>query len=388
MIFSEITSAIGITEYPIELENIYKTGEGVSNFCEKSIYELDEKFPIIGDCKKDVAVCLDAIKKNEALWEYTACAAAYLSRVSFDDGSKLKLPDVPDEYPTCYYSTLLMIMALPGAIDNYLSRGFSKDEIVDLFKPFTEAVNTNTNLVTAQRYNWLRHYTSAVIFKTSLFTITPRIITAPIMLLKNRLGEYKLMMIGGRFHKSGKILGSAGYTDEEGAFDAEYSEDEKSYTGHEVIDSIVSKELSVLSKDEWSIVTKQGDGMAGVHIPRGSDLTDEKMTESFKEAFKITKERYPEFNPKTVHCSTWMLDPKLTQILGPNSKITGFINRYLKYPIISGGKELFGFVFPKNFDSYESLPEDTSLQRKLKAMYINGEFIHAHAGFVFESDEW
>ena len=112
------------------------------------------------------------------------------------------------------------------------------------------------------------------------------------------------------------------------------------------------------------------------------------MTKSFKEAFKITKERYPDFNPKTVHCSTWMLDPMLAQILGPSSKITGFINRYLKYPIKSAGNELFGFAFPKNFDSYESLPEDTSLQRKLKAMYINGEFIHAHAGFVFESDEW
>ena len=83
-----------------------------------------------------------------------------------------------------------------------------------------------------------------------------------------------------------------------------------------------------------------------------------------------------------------MLDPKLAEILGPSSRITGFINQYLKYPIKSNGQELFNFVFPGDFDSYESLPEDTSLQRKLKAMYINGEFIHAHAGFVIGSDEW
>ena len=201
-------------------------------------------------------------------------------------------------------------------------------------------------------------------------------------------GEYKILMIDRRIHRNGKILGSAGYTDDEGSFISEFSEDERFYTGHEVIDAKVAREISKLEKSMWRVVTKQGDGMVGIHIPPGADITDEKMTKSFKEAFKITKERYPDFDAKTVHCSTWMLDPKLAEILGPDSKITGFINRYLKYPIKSAGKEVFGFVFPREFESYESLPEDTSLQRKLKAMYINGEFIHAHAGFVIRSDEW
>lgn len=379
MLFNEITNALEITEYPPLLEEIYKSGESVADFSAKTVESLEEKYALIGDCKDKIIRCLENTKKNGTLWKYTCTAATFLSRVSFDYGARLVLPKVEDEY----YSYLLLIMALPAAIKNYYARGFSESEIIDIFSAFRDAINAGT-----QKYNWLRHYTSSVIFKTSLFGITPRRITAPVMLLKNKQGEYKILMIDRRIHRTGKILGSAGYTDDEGSFISEFSEDERFYTGHEVIDAKVAREISKLEKSMWRVVTKQGDGMVGIHIPPGADITDEKMTKSFKEAFKITKERYPDFDAKTVHCSTWMLDPKLAEILGPDSKITGFINRYLKYPIKSAGKEVFGFVFPREFESYESLPEDTSLQRKLKAMYINGEFIYAHAGFVIGSDEW
>lgn len=383
MLFSEIANAVGITEYPDKLEEIYKSGGGVSNFDGSSIDELDEKYSVIGECKERVKECLEEIKKDAPLFEYTRVAAEYLTRVSQEEGYALKLPNTDKEY----YTTLLMVMALPAAIEKYLERGFSIEEVKKIFIPFKSTINSVADINAAGRYNWLRHYTSSVIFPTSLFVITPRIITPPVMLLKNKQGEYKILMMGGRFHRDGKNLGSSGYTDEEGAFDAAFAEDESSYTGHEVIDAKVMKEASVLSKDEWTLVTKQGDGMAALHIPRGADLSDEKMFESFKEAIRLTKERYPDFNPKTVHCSTWMLDPKLKEILGNASKITGFINKFLEYPIKSNGQELFGFVFPKNL-SYEELPEGTSLQRKLKAMYINGETINAHSGFIPGSEDW
>ena len=379
MIFSDIIATLGITEYPPLLEEIYNAGESLADFSEKTVDMLDEEYFVIGECKDKIIASYESTKKNEALWEYTKAAAAFLPRVSVDDGAKLILPSVDDEY----YSYLLLIMALPAAIDNYYKRGFTKDQVVPILSSFKDAINLGT-----KKYHWLRNYTSSVIFKTSLFGITPRRIAAPIMLLKNAKGEYKILMIDRKIHRDGKIFGSAGYTDEEGSFIADFSETDEFYMGHEVIDARVSREVSKLYKSEWRLITKQGDGMAGVHIPRGSDLSDEKMMKSFKEAFEMTARHYPDFNPKTVHCQTWMLEPKLAEILGPDSKITGFINKFLKYPVKSNGQELFNFVFPGDFDSYEALPEDTSLQRKLKAMYIGGEFIHAHAGFVIGSDEW
>ena len=142
------------------------------------------------------------------------------------------------------------------------------------------------------------------------------------------------------------------------------------------------RDTAEYKKCDWDILLKEGDGFAGVHIPRGADLTDEKITESFKIALEKTKKHYPDFSAKTVCCSSWMLDPSLVEILGEKSKIAGFVRRFLKYPMKSNEKSIFGFVFPKIFDSYTSLPEDTTLRRKLKERYLRGEYIHTFSGVV------
>ena len=128
--------------------------------------------------------------------------------------------------------------------------------------------------------------------------------------------------------------------------------------------------------------------MVGLHIPRGADLSEESMTKGFRDAMAKTLKHYKDLDPKVVHTSTWLLSPKLAELQGEGSGIARFSGRFIKYPIKSGGKELFGFAFPKAPEKYEDLPEDTSLQRKLKALYVSGGFIHAHAGFVPESDTW
>ena len=55
---------------------------------------------------------------------------------------------------------------------------------------------------------------------------------------------------------------------------------------------------------------------------------------------------------------------------------------FLKYPQCSGGQGIFGYVFPKKYENIESLPEDTSLQRKLKQLYLDGGYIYDYAGFI------
>jgi len=58
------------------------------------------------------------------------------------------------------------------------------------------------------------------------------------------------------------------------------------------------------------------------------------------------------------------------------------MRRFAKHPIRSSGKEVFKFVFLKRTDDYTTLPEDTSLQRKLKQIYLDGGCIHGYAGVI------
>jgi hypothetical protein len=76
----------------------------------------------------------------------------------------------------------------------------------------------------------------------------------------------------------------------------------------------------------------------------------------------------------------------LREILRPSSNILAFQKSYTRIPVQSTGVTVFPFVFqmpaaiPKNLNL---LPETTSLQRKVKRLYINGGHINECAGFFF-----
>ena len=391
MTFSEIMKALDIESYPAELPEIFENDRKPLDLSVEAFDRIEAEYGALGERMCDLKDCAKEVEKNGALREYTRLAVRFLERANHHEGGKLRLPALDADSPLYHYPILLLALAIPAGVKKYLDRGFPAAEVKEFINSFRARIaskDAGTGKPTVSSYNWLRHYTSALLFGAGLFSVTPRVIDAPILILKNKNGKYKIMVTDGTYHKSGKLLGSAGYADTEGSFSADFSDDGEFYTGHEVIDSCVTKDVSRLSKSEWRVVAQKGDWMVGLHIPRGADLSEESMSKGFRDAMEKTMRYYADLDPKLVHTATWLLSPKLAELQGPGSGIARFSNRFIKYPISSGGKELFGFAFPSGIDSYEDLPEQTSLQRKLKALYLSGGFIHAHAGFVPESDTW
>ena len=62
--------------------------------------------------------------------------------------------------------------------------------------------------------------------------------------------------------------------------------------------------------------------------------------------------------------------------------MTKFMERFVKHPQWNQGTSPFGYVFPKYVKDLETLPEDTTLQRKLKKLYIEGGCIYGYAGLL------
>ena len=52
----------------------------------------------------------------------------------------------------------------------------------------------------------------------------------------------------------------------------------------------------------------------------------------------------------------------------------------------AGGSAVFSFVFVRKPENLQDLPEDTSLQRKLKKLYLDGDCIHTYSGAIFMED--
>ncbi len=389
MSISEAIRELGMQNLPDDFIDFCNTPPTVS-ICDKDVIDLlEEQYGLLGKFKAPLLECLEKTKSSPALLCYGDYAASYMITAESAAARKITVPIENADTVMRFYPLLILCAMFPSAIEKYRARGFSEEEIHEILTPTIIArialceEHSQKQGIDAAGFNWMRIYALAEIFPAGIFNITPKRFEPNAIVLKNKItNELAILMKNCKFHHTGMVLGSAGYEDTENSFSAEYRETDTAYIGRVIRNSLVTRDFCEYKKCEWDVLLDEGDVFAGVHIPRGADLSDEKITASFKLALEKTRRHYPEFSAKAVCCSSWMLDPSLEEILGEKSKITGFIRHFIKYPVKSAETNIFGFVFPKIFDSYATLPEDTSLQRKLKERYLRGEYVHAFGGVV------
>ena len=391
MKLQEIASALGIAKYPegmnICLETVLRNEYPA---CDLSLIDsLQLEFSLFGQYYDIVKETAAAINADMICSAWVKTAALYVQDKTVTQAREVPVPKPDGTQKIALLPLYILLPQIPAGIENYRNRGFSESEIRDIVTAYAAGiriVESQSGMpgINGLYYYWLTLYTKAAIFNTHGLQFELRYAPNGAIYLKNKTdGQILMLAAAGKFHRSGvQVLGSAGYTDETGAFDAEFAEDETCFYGHAIINSCVENQRKAFSKNDWACILRPGDPCLSLHIPRGGDISVENMTKALEAARAIAKQRYPEHVGFSLFGSSWILDPKLTELLGENSKIAQMLTMFHKYPQKSGGTGIFGYVFPKFFDSLDTLPEDTSLQRKLKEFYINGGYIYDYAGFI------
>lgn len=80
-----------------------------------------------------------------------------------------------------------------------------------------------------------------------------------------------------------------------------------------------------------------------------------------------------------------MINPHLKELLGEESNVVNFANRFEILRMTGEGEAVFDFVFnlpSRDGIDLHDLPENTSLQRKLKEYYLNGNVIRETEGII------
>ena len=117
-----------------------------------------------------------------------------------------------------------------------------------------------------------------------------------------------------------------------------------------------------------------------VNIPEGEPLDVQAVKDSFKEAAGFFEEvvsyKYDGF-----HCESWLLSPQLHNLLSKQSNILRFQDLFFVYNEIPA-RQAEERVFGKVTDRIEEYPEDTSLQRALKAYLHKGNKVGMGCGFI------
>lgn len=386
-----IAEKIGIEKYPEAMDAFFANftvPEGPA--CDLELVDsLQEEFELFGDFYELTRAIGIQLNNDECRSLWVKVATAYCMEGGVDE---MKVVPVPAKDGTVISSMLpvyIHIPMIPLAIAEYRQRGFSEEEIQRLMRAYRGTIRTVKNYTGMPGFDktyhwWMSLYTKARIYQIDGLQYQLSTFPSNILYLKNKLtGQIVPVLVKGTVYRTGEnMLGSQCFEDEVGAFTVTFSEDDGKFVGHGVVNNWVDTQPKEYKKDQWEAIARPGDPCLNIHIPRGADLSSEALDRTFAAGRKIARERYGELGAQHIMCASWLMDPVLKELLGPNSKIAGFQDRFARYPMKSNGNSVFGFVFPKNYGSLETLPENTSLERKLKKVYIEGGCTHVYAGIL------
>ena len=101
------------------------------------------------------------------------------------------------------------------------------------------------------------------------------------------------------------------------------------------------------------------------HIPQTGPLPPEAVDESFAMAADFFGTHFADFGARDLFCSSWLLDPRLPDVLPADSNMVRFQQRWSLYGQAQpGDKDALFFTFRRRGDvDLDGLPRDTTLQR-------------------------
>lgn len=387
----EIALSLGIQEYPPVLDEVYASLSDHSiDICDTNVIaRLDDTMNILDTNRDAILEAARRLRQEPARYLWGQTVAAYFPRATLADVRAVPLPVEPgagDPLPL-----LILLSQLPTTIEEYRRRGLSEEDLrktLGTFRGCTEGVRRVTGVagIDLRYYNWLCLYIKCTIFHHSGFEFEIRAFSPGCTVLKNKkTGELLPMMDGVTLHRSGMILGAAGCEDPEGSREATFTETDDSFLGIPAINGKAAGPAITCPKTEWSVAVKPGDKVLSIHLPRGVDMSAGHLDAAWAGALELTRRYYPEADIRAGFCGSWLLDPTLENIIGPDSKIVRFGARFARYPHLSAGREVFSFVFPPHSNDLTKLPENTRLERGLKKLYLAGGYVHAYLGVFLPS---
>lgn len=367
---------------------IYATSEYYENLNQK--YDM---FPNFLDDFKNAAV---ELSKNDSLCRFFALLCESMkNREKFNaEYSDIDMPKTADGSYRIEFEMLTGLAAVSLADYTYSlleARNMPENQRLYAMRVFENMVKTykmrNEGRAGAMSFTWYQLAVDAKLYETTRLQIeVDGRFTSKAIVFENEDGKTIALACGCAVHRSGNILGSAGYTDGEGSFDATIEETDTAYVGHAYGRyGRVSSQKCVLDKKSWKKIIEPGDAVVGIHIPPGGGMTDELISRSFEETKELMAKYFPDFDYKAFVCGSWLMDDQLRDILGEDKNISKFCARFDKIGRKSSGRSVFSFVYllPHVTDvDYNALPENTTLERLLKKHYLDGKAIYECYGYI------
>ena len=390
-----ITDFLNLKEIPDDLARIYEAAEreyneqGVFFLRRDYIISQNERLHAFPNIERELIADAESISRNESMSIY----ALFVYRAMLEREIFLKHLDM-FVFPTDKYLFLSLLCMLPAMENMYrelVARRVPDDIIDATLHQFEDCAmlyekRFGTLGYSKRYFDHMQLYIDGLVLNIGRLRFERRIFNDHLHLLENKnTAEQVIVLDAGRMRADGLFLETPPVSDTD-AFDATFGIKDGKYVATPVTSlGRCKREPVSFDISEWQVRLSCGDECLAVHIPDKGAFTAEACDDSYRRAAHVFAECYPEFKFKAFCCHSWLLSPELSEHVKPESNILVFASKYHRHPIRTKGQDVINFVFYLKSDKYEDLPEDTSLQRSLKALYIRGGYLYEYGG-VFTPD--
>ena len=136
---------------------------------------------------------------------------------------------------------------------------------------------------------------------------------------------------------------------------------------------------------EYEFKQIEGKEMISIHIPSDVVFTEENLDYTIQAAREFIKCSYPKYVCAPMFCDSWLMAPKLRALLPDTAGIIRFQNRFTVVKEESDSDDCVKWLFRCGEQILVSeYPEDTSLQRTVKQLMLEGGHLGAGYGILKE----
>ena len=149
----------------------------------------------------------------------------------------------------------------------------------------------------------------------------------------------------------------------------------------------ISARLFRIGELEYELLEKQDGGRAiSLHIPSDAKLEGWLLDDSVARARAFLRAYFPDWADLSMECESWLLSPQLKELLPEKSRILMFQRAFDLTPGEEDARgSVLEWVYHLTHDQQKEarlseLPEDTTLQRRMKEYLLNGGKVVSAAG--------
>lgn len=121
-----------------------------------------------------------------------------------------------------------------------------------------------------------------------------------------------------------------------------------------------------------------------MHIPSDAKFDRATVLDSLKEFAALRDTYFPDWKGAPFTCDTWMLAPAMEELLSETSNVLAYKHMFELDEIDEEATWFMGFIFPGYAGELETLPERTSLQKKIKETLLSEKKIGVAKGHLKE----